>query len=86
MSHVPYTGTIDNLMYAMVCTRPCIAHVVGVLSLYISKLGKEHWEATNMVFNFCMGLMIIDYATRKIRMERALDIHGFVDADYSEWK
>jgi hypothetical protein len=30
-------------MYAMVCTRLDITHVVGVLSRYMSKLGKEHW-------------------------------------------
>jgi hypothetical protein len=38
MSHVPYASLIGNLMYAMVCTRPDIAHAVGVLSRYMSKL------------------------------------------------
>ena len=32
---VPYASVVGNLMYAMVCTRPDIAHVVGVLSRYI---------------------------------------------------
>ena len=31
MSHVPYASAVDSLMYAMVCTRPDIAHVMGVL-------------------------------------------------------
>jgi hypothetical protein len=38
MSHVPYASAIGNLMYAMVYTRPYIAHVVGVLRRYMSKL------------------------------------------------
>ena len=32
MSKVPYALTIGSLMYAMVCTIPDIAHVVGVVS------------------------------------------------------
>ena len=30
MSKVPYDSTIGGLMYAMVCTRPNIAHAMGV--------------------------------------------------------
>jgi hypothetical protein len=42
MSHVPYASAFGSLMYAMVCTRTNIAHAVGELSRYMSKLGKEH--------------------------------------------
>jgi hypothetical protein len=35
MCHVPYASVVGSLMYAMVCTRPYIAHAVGVLSTYI---------------------------------------------------
>ena len=42
MSHVPYASAVGSLMYAMVCTRPGIAHAVGVLSMYMSKPGKEN--------------------------------------------
>ena len=42
MSKVPYASAIRNLMYAMVCTRPNIAHVVGVISKYMSHQGIEH--------------------------------------------
>eukprot|EP00253_Pinus_taeda_P012925 PITA_12925 len=34
----------------MVCTRPDIAHAVGVLSRFMSKPGKEHWTAVKRVF------------------------------------
>ncbi|GKC63544.1 retrovirus-related pol polyprotein from transposon TNT 1-94 [Tanacetum coccineum] len=36
---------VGNLMYAMVCTGPTIAHAVGVVSRFMSNPGKEHWEA-----------------------------------------
>jgi hypothetical protein len=42
ISRFPYARAIDSLMYAMVCTRRDIAHVVGVLSMFMSKPGKDH--------------------------------------------
>ena len=42
MSRVPYASVVSILMYAMVCTRLDIAHVVGVLSRFMPKAGKEH--------------------------------------------
>ena len=42
MSKVPYASVIGSLMYAMVCTRPDIAHVVGVVSRFMSRPGKQH--------------------------------------------
>jgi hypothetical protein len=52
MSCVPYASAAGNLMYAMVCTRLDIAHVVGVLNRYMSKPGKEHWTAIKRVFMY----------------------------------
>ena len=40
MSKVPYASAIGSLMYAMVCTRPDIAHAVGVVSRFMSRSGK----------------------------------------------
>jgi hypothetical protein len=42
MSQVPFVIGVGILMYAMVYTRPYIAHAVGALSSYMSKPGKEH--------------------------------------------
>ena len=42
MSNVPYASAIGSLMYAMVCTRPEIAHAVGVVSKFKSRPGKQH--------------------------------------------
>ena len=41
---MPYASTIGSLMYAMVCTRLDIAHAVGVVSRYMSRPEKQHWE------------------------------------------
>jgi hypothetical protein len=42
MAPIPYVIVVGSLMYVMVCTRLDIAHVVGVLSKYMSIPGKEH--------------------------------------------
>ena len=49
MTRVPYASAVGSLMYAMVCTRPDIAHAVGVVSRYMSNPGMEHWEAVKWI-------------------------------------
>ena len=41
MSKVPCASAIGSLMYAMVCTRPDIAHAVDVVSKFMSRPGKQ---------------------------------------------
>ena len=55
MSKVPYASAIDSLMYAMVCTRLDIAHVVGVVSRFMSRPGKQHWEVVKWILRYVKG-------------------------------
>jgi hypothetical protein len=55
MSRVPYSSTVGSLMYAMVCTRPDIAHAVGVVSRYMNNPGKEHWEEVKWILRYLRG-------------------------------
>ena len=55
MSRVPYASAVGSLMYAMVCTRPDIAHSVGVVSRFLSNPGKEHWEAVKWILRYLRG-------------------------------
>ena len=55
MSKVPYALAVGSLMYAMVCTRPDIAHAVGVVSRYMNNLGKEHWMAVKWILRYLRG-------------------------------
>jgi hypothetical protein len=52
MSRVPYQSAIGSLMYAMVCTRPDIAQVVGVFSKYMYNPGRGHWDVVKRVFRY----------------------------------
>ncbi|GAV91753.1 hypothetical protein CFOL_v3_35141, partial [Cephalotus follicularis] len=42
-------------MYAMVCTRPDIAHAVGTVSRFMSNPGKEHWTAVKWILRYLRG-------------------------------
>jgi hypothetical protein len=86
MSHVLYASEVGSLMYAMICTRPYIAHVVGFLSRYMSKPRKEHWTLRKRVFKYLCGNTSyrLCYQGRP-RLERVLGIHGVFDADWARY-
>ena len=77
MSRVPYASAVGSLMYAMVCTRPHIAHAVGFLSRYMSKPWKEHWTTIKRFFRYLHDTASYGMCYQGIL---GLDIHGFVDA------
>jgi hypothetical protein len=86
MYHVLYASAVGSLMYAMVCTRPDIAHAVGVLSRYMSKSGKEHWTTVKRVFRYLRGTASygLCYEGRP-GLDIVVDIHGFVDVDWAKY-
>ena len=84
MSRVPYASEMGSLIYEMVCIRQYIAHLVGVLSRFMSKPGKEHWKKMKRVFRYLRGTRNygLCYQERP-RLDRVLDIHGFIDVDWA---
>ncbi|KAJ9557170.1 hypothetical protein OSB04_011784 [Centaurea solstitialis] len=67
----------SSLMYAMVCTRPDIAHAVGVVSRFMSDPGREHWEAVKWLLRYLKG-------TSKMGLYfkgKDLVLRGYTDAD-----
>ena len=55
MSKVPYSSTVGSLMYAMVCTRPDIAHAVEVVSRYMNDPSKEHCMVVKWILRYLRG-------------------------------
>ncbi|KAG9449468.1 hypothetical protein H6P81_009433 [Aristolochia fimbriata] len=52
MEKISYSSAVGSLMYAMVCTRPDIAFVVGVVSRFLANLSKEHWAAVKWILRY----------------------------------
>ena len=79
MSKVPYTSTIGSLMYAMVCTRPDIVHAVRVVSRFMSRPGKQHWEAVKWILRYLKGSL----DTSLCFTCASLKLQGYVDVDFA---
>jgi hypothetical protein len=61
----------------MVCTRPDIAHVVGVVSMYMNNPGKEHWEVVKWILRYLRGT-----ATHALCFGGSnIVLQGYVDLD-----
>ena len=79
MAKVPYSSTVGSLMYAMICTRLDIPFAVGVVSRYMSNLGKKHWEVVKDIMRYLNG-------TRKLCIcfgRNEACVVGYTDADYA---
>jgi hypothetical protein len=77
MAKVPYASAVGSLMYAMVCTRPDIAHAVGVVSRYMANPGPEHWEAVKWILRYLKGTSGMSLCFSG----RSANLQGFVDSD-----
>ena len=80
MSKVPYTSAIGSLMYAMVCTRPDIAYAVGVVSRFMSRPGKQHWETVKWILRYLKG----SSNTCLCFTGASLKLQGYVDVDFTD--
>jgi hypothetical protein len=56
MEIIPYDSAVGSLMYAMVCTRPDIAHAVSVVSRFLPNPGREHWNAVKWIMRYLRGI------------------------------
>ena len=79
MMKIPYASAVGSLMYAMVCTRPDIGYAVGVVSLFMSNPGKEHWNAVKWILWYLKGTsnMCLRFGSGKPQLD------GYTDSDIS---
>ncbi len=52
MDLIPYASAIGSIMYAMLCTRPDVAHAISLTSRYQSDPGNEHWTAVKNILKY----------------------------------
>jgi hypothetical protein len=81
MSHIPYSKTIENLMYAMIYTRPDLAHAVSVVSRFMHNPGKEHWNEIKWILRYLKGTSHFELLFNKNSMKE-IGVMGFVDSDF----
>ncbi|KAH9715705.1 hypothetical protein KPL71_021156 [Citrus sinensis] len=78
VSQLEYARIIGCFMYAMTCTRPDIAFVVGKLSRYTSNPSQAHWQAVYRILKYLKHIM--DYGIYYTGYPSVLE--GFSDASW----
>jgi hypothetical protein len=81
MSHIPYSNVVGNLMYAMICTRPDLAHAVSVVSRFMHDPVKEHWKAIKWILRYLKGTSHFGLLFDKNSVKE-IGVMGFVDSDF----
>nr|GEZ78195.1 retrotransposon protein, putative, Ty1-copia subclass [Tanacetum cinerariifolium] len=83
MSKVPYANAVGSLMYLIVCKRPDIAYAVSVVSRYLAKPGKNHWEVVKLILIYLRGTANVGLVYG-INRGNHVNVPGFVDSDYAK--
>ena len=75
-----YSQLVGSLLYLSVCTRPDIAHAVGVLTKFMSAPTSTHWQAAQAVLRYVAGTaqhsLVFGTSTA--------NIIGYSDASYAD--
>ena len=64
----------------MMCTRLDIAHAIGVVNRFMSRPGKQHWEAVKWILRYLKGSL----DTCLCFTGASLKLQGYVDADFAD--
>ena len=80
MKSVLYAPAVDSLMYAMVATRPDIAHVVGVVNRFMHNPDRSHWNAVKHVFRYLGGTKDHDIL---FGPNSTSGVVGYTDSDFA---
>ena len=80
MSKIPYQSAVGSVMYAMVGTTLDLAYAVGLISRFMSKPLKEHWQAVKWVLRYIKGTVNTRLSYKK---KGEFVIRGYTDSDYN---
>ena len=78
MRQVPYALAVGSLMYAILCSRPNICYLVGMVIQYQSKPGPKHWQVVKHILKYLRRTR--DYML-VYRCEDLIPI-GYTDSDF----
>jgi hypothetical protein len=75
----PYRSLVGSLMYLTMCTRPDLAHAVGVLSRFLEDPAERHWSMGLRVLKYLKGTVDLGLEFRK---GSEGSIVGYSDSDW----
>ena len=82
MEKIPYSNCVGSLMYGMISTRPDIAYGVSLVSRFMSKPGKTHWEAAKWLVRYIKGASDLSLVYTSNQSSHC-KVQGYCDSDYA---
>lgn len=82
MKNVPYSNGVGSVMYAMVSTRPDIAYGVGLVSRYMSRPSRVHWQAVKWLLRYLKGTSKVGLVYRGNQHNNHI-VEGYCDSDFA---
>lgn len=83
MSKIPYSSTIESLMYTILCTWPNIAHAISITSRYQAK-PEEYCTTVKYFLKYLRTKDIL------LIFEVELRVQGYIDSNFmsniDDWK
>ena len=76
-----YQMIIGSLTYATTATRPDLAAAVGILSKFMSKPGKDHWQGVKRIMRYIQGTL--NYGPVFSADDNSHMLSGYSDADWA---
>ena len=75
----PYREAIGSIMYLMLMTRPDLAASVQILSRFMEKPTRVHWEAIKRVLRYIQGTKEMGL---KFQRTQKFEVAGYCDSDW----
>lgn len=79
-----YQRLVGQLLYLSTTVRPDLGHAAAVLSRFMSKPGREHWNAAKNVLRYLKGTKYygIELGDRRNDDSLSMSLEGYCDSDY----
>ncbi|GJT56454.1 retrovirus-related pol polyprotein from transposon TNT 1-94 [Tanacetum coccineum] len=80
MEKLSYANVVGSLVYTMICTRPDISHVVGMVSRYMHNPGKGHLQVMKWMLRYIHNTvdvwLVFEHGSSQW-------VEGYCDSDYA---
>lgn len=80
---VSYQSVVGSLMWLMLCTRPDLAYVVGVIGRFSANPKKCHWDIAKRVLRYVKSTKDLHLVFDGSDVSMDMAFHGYSDANWS---
>lgn len=80
MRELHYSNMVGSLIYSMIGAKPDLAYNVGLISRFMSKPLKDHWQAAKWVLRYLKGS---EHKCLKYSKHDDFVLKGYCDSDFA---